>query len=196
MDKQGVTTEPQWKTAGPPYLLTQGELIQELQARGLDMSERRLRDWSAGKIIPRPPRRLPPGATDSIARVSYPAWMVEVLHDLIHLRNEGAALAELKRVAPERIHYWQQRSGDAPQVRDAVERRRTSTGSTPAFPATVAARPHIPRRLQLAIWGYAARLAERNSIKLVDATLTLTTEDGTKLEFRISPVPGAAEPQM
>ena len=30
----------------------------------------------------------------------------------------------------------------------------------------------------------------------LDATMTLTTKDGSKLEFRISPVPGATEPQM
>ncbi len=64
-------------------LLTRAELLTELRRLGYGMTDRQLRDWVTDGILPRPERRLPPGATDGIARAVYPEWMIGVISDLL-----------------------------------------------------------------------------------------------------------------
>lgn len=215
MTEQDVTTEPRWKAAGPPYLLTRDELLQELHSSGYDLSERRLRDWATEQILPRPVHRLPAQATDGIARALYPAFMVAVIKDLLDAEasRKTTSRASLRKLAPQRIQYWQARYGDAPEVKDATTRvatqtvqitplsvsdagaihaketsslRATSTG-TSSVTATLTVSPAPAHRLRDAVWGYAARFAERNGSRVTEATLTLQTEEGISVTIPIHP---------
>ncbi len=192
-------TEPRWKMAGPPYLLTRDELLQEVHSFGYDLSDRRVRDWATQNIIPRPMHRLPAQATDGIARSLYPAFMVEVIKDLLEaeLRDQVTTREALRQMAPQRIQYWQARYGDNPEVKEIPPSTSTfSGGATIPIPisagrlvASGTVSPAPARRLQHAVWGYASRFAERNSSRVTGATLTLQTEDGTAVTIPIHPAP-------
>ncbi len=123
-------TEPRWKMAGPPYLLTRDELLQEVHSFGYDLSDRRVRDWATQNIIPRPMHRLPAQATDGIARSLYPAFMVEVIKDLLEaeLRDQVTTREALRQMAPQRIQYWQARYGDDPEVKEIPPSTSTFSG--------------------------------------------------------------------
>ena len=51
--------------------LTREQVHVELLRLGLNVSERTLRNWATRKRIPHPVRRLPPGATDGLARALF-----------------------------------------------------------------------------------------------------------------------------
>jgi hypothetical protein len=191
--------QPRWKIAGAPYLLTRDELLQEVRSFGYDLSDRRVRDWVTQNIIPRPMHRLPAQATDGIARSLYPAFMIEVIKDLLEaeLRDQVTTREALRQMAPQRIQYWQARYGDNPEVKEITPSTSTfSGGATIQIPisagtlvASATVSPAPARRLQHAVWGYASRFAERNSSRVIEATLTLQTEDGTVVCIPIHPAP-------
>jgi hypothetical protein len=222
MESAPGKTEPRWKMAGPPYLLTRDELLQELRSSGHALSDRRLRDWATDHIIPRPRRRVPAQAPDRVPRVLYPSFMVAVIKDLLDAESTSQTTREeLRQMAPQRIQYWQARYGDDPEVKEIPPSASTfsggatipipisagtlvsappgstlsGTGTVPAPTSTgrlTAAAPVGPapaQRLRLAVWGHAARVAERNAIRVTEATLMLKTEDGTVITIPIHPVP-------
>ena len=222
-----TTAEPRWKAAGPPYLLTRDELLSELHKLGYQMSDRQIRDWVTDKIIPRPTHRLPPGATDGIARALYPAWLLVVITKLLQEIDRGASRAEAQHLAQPLIEQWREHADNLYIIDQVLAGNRVLWGSATAQPATgsgpgvttpqtgdterrdavahvntqvlltgqssVTAKgtvlPRIPRRLQLAIWGYAARFTERNSTRVTEASLTLRTEDGGEVHITINPAP-------
>ena len=187
MESAPGKTEPRWKMAGPPYLLTRDELLQELRSSGYALSDRRLRDWATEHIIPRPRRRVPAQAPDRVPRVLYPSFMVAVIKDLLDAESSRQTTREeLRQMAPQRIQYWQARYGDNPEVKEGA------TIPIPISTGTLVSPPPGPapaQRLRLAVWGHAARVAERNAIRVTEATLTLKTEDGTVITIPIHPVP-------
>ncbi len=213
MESAPGKTEPRWKMAGPPYLLTRDELLQELRSSGYALSDRRLRDWATEHIIPRPRRRVPAQAPDRVPRVLYPSFMVAVIKDLLDAESSSQTTREeLRQMAPQRIQYWQARYGDNPEVKEIPPSTSTfSGGATIPIPisagtlvsaplaatlsgtgrlvASATVSPAPARRLQDAVWGYASRFAERNSSRVIEATLTLKTEDGTVITIPIHPVP-------
>ena len=220
MESAPGKTEPRWKMAGPPYLLTRDELLQELRSSGYALSDRRLRDWATEHIIPRPIRRVPAQAPDRVPRVLYPSFMVAVIKDLLDAESSSQTTREeLRQMAPQRIQYWQARYGDDPEVKEIPASTSTFSGgatipipisngtlvsappastlsgtvpaptSTGRLTAGGTVSPAPARRLQHAVWGYASRFAERNSSRVIEATLTLKTEDGTVITIPIHPVP-------
>ncbi len=198
MESAPTQPQPRWKIAGPPYLLTRDELLQELRSSGYALSARRLRDWATEHIIPRPRRRVPAQAPDRVPRVLYPSFMVAVIKDLLDAESSSKTTREqLRQMAPQRIQYWQARYGDNPEVKEIPPRTSTfSGGATIPIPISVGTlvasgtvSPAPARRLQDAVWGYASRFAERNSSRVIEATLTLKTEDGTVITIPIHPVP-------
>ncbi len=223
MESAPGKTEPRWKRAGPPYLLTRDELLQELRSSGYALSDRRLRDWATEHIIPRPIRRVPAQAPDRVSHVLYPSFMVAVIKDLLVAESSRQTTREeLRQMAPQRIQYWQARYGDNPEVKEippststfsggatipipistgtlvSAPPASTLSGTVPAPTSTgrlTAVAPVTPvgpapaQRLRLAVWGHTARVAERNAIRVTEATLMLKTEDGTVITIPIHPVP-------
>ncbi len=197
MESAPGKTEPRWKMAGPPYLLTRDELLQELRSSGYALSDRRLRDWATEHIIPRPRRRVPAQAPDRVPRVLYPSFMVAVIKDLLDAESSRQTTREeLRQMAPQRIQYWQARYGDDPEVKEIPPSTSTFSGGAtipiPISTGTLVSAPPGPapaQRLRLAVWGHAARVAERNAIRVTEATLMLKTEDGTVITIPIHPVP-------
>ena len=197
MESAPGKTEPRWKMAGPPYLLTRDELLQELRSSGYALSDRRLRDWATEHIIPRPRRRVPAQAPDRVPRVLYPSFMVAVIKDLLDAESTSQTTREeLRQMAPQRIQYWQARYGDNPEVKEIPPSTSTFSGGAtipiPISAGTLVSAPSGPapaQRLRLAVWGHAARVAERNAIRVTEATLMLKTEDGTVITIPIHPVP-------
>jgi len=129
MESAPGKTEPRWKMAGPPYLLTRDELLQELRSSGYALSDRRLRDWATEHIIPRPRRRVPAQAPDRVPRVLYPSFMVAVIKDLLDAESSRQTTREeLRQMAPQRIQYWQARYGDDPEVKEIPPSTSTFSG--------------------------------------------------------------------
>jgi len=135
------------------------------------------------------------------------------------LRDQVTTREALRQMAPQRIQYWQARYGDNPEVKEIPPSTSTFSGgatipipisagtlvsappgstlsgtvpvpkSTGRLVASGTVSPGPARRLQHAVWGYASRFAERNSSRVIEATLTLQTEDGTVVCIPIHPAP-------
>jgi len=75
-----------------PELLTRGELIETLQAAGIDASGRTLAYWEANQIIPRAVRRHYKGATQAV----YPVWMIQVVAAVREMQTAGLSLEDIR----------------------------------------------------------------------------------------------------
>jgi len=105
-----MTTEPvsaskprkrrTWKDWAAPnapeqvQLLSRDELIEELRARGADVTNRDLLYWQNREVIPYPIRIR----VDSTSVARYPPWMIDLVLRLRHLQAEGWKLQRLRPV--------------------------------------------------------------------------------------------------
>ena len=72
-------------------LLTRDEFITELKQDGIDVSARDLVYWQTIGVIPYPDRRRHKGAT----RAVYPQWMLNTVHLMKSLQEQGYRLKEI-----------------------------------------------------------------------------------------------------
>jgi hypothetical protein len=181
---------PRWRMSGPPYQFTREELINILKTAGYELSERQLRSWATAGLIPHPERRLPPGATDGIARALYPKYVVPLLQVLLQFARDGATMAELKALAPEYERMFKRGEGG--------DDMSPILGTNPPISYVTTTgkqvrRVHTWRRglrgIERAIETYATRFEEQNGVKLSGATLTLRTEDGQEVTIGFSSKP-------
>ncbi len=99
--KPGGETWRDWLPPGTPEpeRMTRKQLLAKLRARGIPLEKRRLRDWEAKGILPRPDVRDAPPAG---SRALYPAWHDEVITAVYrHWRRRARRLppAELAPIA-------------------------------------------------------------------------------------------------
>ena len=185
---------PRWDVSGPPYQFTREELIDILKTAGYELSERQLRSWATYGLIPRPERRLPPGATDGIARAVYPKYVVPLLQTLLQFARDGASMAELKAQAPKYERMFSRGAG--------ADDMSPELGTNPPIAyMTTAGKQVTPvhtwkrglRGIERAIETYATRFEEQNGVKLSRATLTLHTQDGHEFTIGFSSKPEAKD---
>lgn len=113
----------------PEGSFTLSELVTEAQARGYEVTERRLHDWVAKGLIDRPQRR---GLGRGRGTVAF--WPPEQLHLLVELlrrRDQGLVLATLCNIPVWTWVFWGERYVPLRQVRRALRTyaRRYGRGS-------------------------------------------------------------------
>ncbi len=176
---------PRWDISGPPYRYTREELLDILKTAGYELSDRQLRSWAAQGLIPRPERRLPPGATDGVARAIYPKYTLAVLLSLLQHARDGATIGELKALAPKYEDLFRSQPEDEP-----------SSISNPPIVHISASRGRIAqpltwkrgnRALERAITSYAEQYEKRRGVALTEAVLTLRTADGEEVNITFRP---------
>lgn len=170
-----VETEPRWKAAGPPYLLTREELLAELRKRGIKASDRQIKSWVTYGLIPRPTRRAPPGAAERRAHALYPIWTVGLVVDLLARLRLGASIEELKSLAPQLSAVWEER--------DYI----FVTPATPEQPENAAVRQRVMGQLSFAVEQYTEYVTKVYGRFVVHAQLVLFFEDGTSEAIGLRP---------
>lgn len=172
-------TVPRWRAAllaGAPYEFTTEELLAEFNRDFATptITARRLKSWATYGLLPPSRRRVPPGATDGIARALYPHWTVYVIAELLGEQSRGAKIAELLATTPERLARWEH----DPLVDPAAA--RASATRVPGITSI------IPRALQRSAWDYAERAArERGMAALHTIFLTMQDDDGEQVSVEI-----------
>lgn len=79
-------------TPDPEELFTRDELLVEMRASGLEVSESDLRFWERVAVLPKPVRQGHKGAT----RAVYPWWYVPLVQRLRELQGEGERLESIR----------------------------------------------------------------------------------------------------
>jgi len=158
-----VPVEPRWRRTGQPWQFTGEELLDDFN-RGMSLiTSRQLRHWTEIGLVPKPERRVPPGATDGIVRALYPWWTIHVLFEIFQERSRGVKLAELRQTADERIARWRTH----PLVDPAAARA-----------AAVQIPPALPKALQRAVWDYLGRYAQQRADLPSDLHVVIALSDG------------------
>ena len=109
-----VEADLRWRQAGPPYLLTRDELVEELARRGYATSERQIVSWVSYGILPKSERKVPKLAGDRLPRALYPAYLIPALQELLHHAGQNATIAQLREMAPAILATWRERLGGGP----------------------------------------------------------------------------------
>lgn len=94
--RETADTDPRWVKAGPPYLLTRDELVEELEKRQINISARQLRSWASYGLLPKTTRRIPPGATDGVARALYQIGIIKIIQNILIALSVGQTLESMK----------------------------------------------------------------------------------------------------
>ena len=93
-------TEPRWKAAGRPYLLTRAELIDELAARGIQTTDRQLKSWATYGLLPSPIRGVPKNGSDRRYHSLYEPWIIGVVQEIYARLRSGRVIDDIQRHAP------------------------------------------------------------------------------------------------
>ena len=180
MNEQDVTTEPRWKTAGPPYLLTREELLDELHSRGTLITDRQLKSWVTYGLIPRPIRRVRPGTTDGRPHALFHLWTIGLIGEYWRRLHKGQTIEKLKEDTSWLREYWQQREHlFLPYISEQQE-DRALLGSALGGVAQ-------------AVWKITAHLLETTPVPVMRATLELQFEDGRFMRYALNPYPPDTE---
>jgi len=168
-------TEPRWKAAGEPYLLTRDELLAELREWVPGVTERQLRSWASYGLLPPTTRNVPVGANDGVARALYPVWIIGLVRDLWKtIRWKQRTIEELKPIAPILWKQWATR--EHVFVSDRVTREPD---------------PILEERLssaiQQAVADYTEYLAKTTGHLVTHAQLELHQEDATSRTIAFRP---------
>jgi hypothetical protein len=169
-------TTPRWKRAGPPYLMTRAELIEELATWQYRVTDRQLKSWATYGLLPPPIRQVPPGATDGKPRALYRPWVIGAVMDLLARLRKGETVEDLKPIAPSLWKDWQE----------------YEHGFLPAD----ADRSHLPRRgipdelydkLQDVVWACTKYLAEHQGKIATDVSLKMQFTKGPLFIYEFAP---------
>jgi len=170
-------TEPRWKTAGAPYLMTRAELIEELGTGWrYKVTDRQLKSWATYGILPPPTRQVPPGATDGKPRALYRPWIMGAVMDIVVGLGKGETIEDIKRIAPSIWETWQEYEH--------------------GFLPTDADRSHLPRKdipdelydaLQHVLWQCSEHLAEHYGKDATYISLELRFTKGPHSIYQFAP---------
>ena len=202
--------EPRWQRAGPPYLLTREELVEELRQRRYAVTARQIQFWITSGVLPLPARGVVALGPDRRHRALFPASLIPVLEQLLHAAERGRTLAQLRELAPTLIEQWRGRVGDGRNVPtlavirgsgSVVAPTSTLSGSATAPAPTGSGSgltstapvgiPRVPRALQRAAWQYAALLVAERGHVVGEVTLLVRTRTGEDIA-----IPVATEPDQ
>ena len=167
-------SEPRWKTAGEPYLLTRDELLEILHQRGIMVTDRQIKSWVTYGLIPSPIRRVRPGTTDGRPYALFPLWTAGLVMDLVVRMNRGSTIEYLKNKAvPFLWDHWEQRehiffTDVAPEQAEDPDVRRRVMGA-----------------LMRAVRNYTEYLTNVNGRLVAHADLWLYFEDATSEVFHL-----------
>ncbi len=179
---------PRWDVSGPPYQFTREELIDVLKSVGYEMSERQLRSWATAGLIPHPERRLPPGATDGVARAIYPKEVFNRLLWLLPLAADGVKIAELKEIVS-KDNYSLLRADDENDQALSVVHVSGMPHLSSSGRRTV--RPLLWKRgmraLDRAINNYAEQYEKRRGVALTHATVIFRAANGEEVVIDFGP---------
>jgi hypothetical protein len=173
-EQANKSTKPRWWTAGPPYLLTRDELLDELHKRGLYISERQIRSWVSYGLLPKPIRRVPSGATDGVARALYPLWIIGVIGELYfstHNVQPKKTLQWLKKHTQKRIQRWE--GQDASFI--------------PTTPRDQGKSAELEEAVIRAIRAYAEHFAQGMGRPIVQATAEILFANGSRITLDARP---------
>jgi len=144
-------------TASAPAYLTL-ELLAQLHPH---FTARQLTSWTTYRLLPPVKRRVPPGATDGIARKRYPWWTPHLLAELLREQQAGATIRELQQGSAARLARWSGAPCTSPPV--------------PPPPT-----PPVDMRTRRAVWGYATRLPHPPDDDDEYVVIVVYAADGTK----------------
>lgn len=170
---------PRWRAAilaGESHELTTEELLAEFNRDFATptITARQLKRWAAYGLLPPARRRVPPCATDGIARKLYPYWAVYVVAELLAAQSRGVKLAELLATTPERLTRWEH---------DPLVDPAAALAHATRVPASMTS---IPRALQRSAWEYAERGAREHGMSAPRAVfLTVHDDNGEQVRVEI-----------
>ncbi len=166
-------TEPRWVTAGPPYLLTRDELVDELEKRRLNVTARQVRAWVSYGLIPKPIRRVPSGSSDSLARALYPISTIRLIQKILIGMSVGQSIEHLKQRAP----VW------------IEEGKEEDSSFIPTIPRDHAKTAELERAAVDALRAYAQHYGQGLGHSLVKATSEMVFGGGNHHRLYIWPKP-------
>jgi len=198
-----VESDLRWRRAGPPYLLTRDELVEELARRGYATSERQIVSWVSYGILPKSERKVPKLSGDRLPRALYPAYLIPALQELLHQARQNTTLAQLREMAPGIVATWRERMGGglpgAALSGTASGRAGGSATLTVTDPrvrpptrlidARPTVPPAVPRALQRALWAYAQQLAELRQDTPVEARIVVRMAEGNEVAIAVPAPP-------
>jgi hypothetical protein len=159
-----IQTEPRWKTAGEPYLLTRDELITELDQRGVHVSDRQLKLWATHGLLPPPIRRLPVGATDGKSRALHPFWVIGLIPDLLSRLRSGHGIKKLVPYAQGQWKEW--------------TKRESALLTPPSIEFNSDEHDRLYDAMGQAVYDYAKYLTRATGRRVLEGTINLLYETG------------------
>lgn len=162
---------PRWRRAGPPWLLTREELVDELQHAQIDVSGRQIQRWVSAGVLPKPIRQVPRSGPGNKAKALYPQWLLYVLFDLHHQAPPGATMAELKQVANQSIHTWRD-DADVLNLNQQI-----ATRPPEVLP------DRIPQYVREALWRYADQFSAPGQTLVQQIRVNLLTTAGPDIHL-------------
>jgi hypothetical protein len=158
------STEPRWVAAGPPYLLTRDELVDELQKRRLNVTDRQIRSWVSYGLLPKPILRVPLGAPTGRGQVRalYPITNIGIIQDILNGIRVGWTTERIKERTNERIARWKDKEDEF----------------VPVGPMNYDVRKDLEQAAVQAIRDYAEHIARTRGRSIVKATAEIVLSDG------------------
>jgi DNA-binding transcriptional MerR regulator len=150
-------------------LLTRDEIVAELQQHGVDVSQDNIRSWEHLGILPQGERRWHDGAT----RTLYPSVLV---HTITYLRSLQAIGFPLDVIRPE-------------LQRDLALRIREHVGLSYAEITTPEPNLGLPDYVVRVLTTAAKHRVLFDGSHVVRIKMTLETDEGSQVEFRLSKGP-------
>jgi hypothetical protein len=164
MKEHDAPTEPRWKTAGEPYLLTRDELIAELDQRGVRVTDRQLKSWATHGLLPPPIRRLPARATDGKPRALHPFWVIGFIPDLLGRLRAGHGIKKLVRYAQAQWDQW--------------EKRESALLSYPSVGVDSEEQRQLYNAMSQAVYAYTKYYTQTTGQRILNGTINLSYENG------------------